>query len=206
MTREQQKKFQELRKVLPQIIKSEISKYKLKKRDFIVWSQTKELFFDLMISVCERDGHCYCASVERVKPLWIDDLLWDIFGMSENKKEPASLRAIGAFTVYGSTIYDAETKLMIWGREELGQCVKKFISHFYENVQNCGIKDFYDCMDTSNYHLDLRKALSMIYEMKYDEAIEVLKTGGNGCMCNGDLWVNDAIRNYCSKSLEMINS
>lgn len=200
MTREQQKRIRELKKLLPQIIQSEVKKYKFKKKDFMVWHQTKELFFDLMISICERDGHCYCTSVERVKPMWIDDLLWDILGMPENKKEPASLRAIGAFAVYGSQIYDDKTQLLTWEKEELEQCVIKYMAHFYESVQSCGIKTFYDHMDASVYQLDLRKALSMVYEKKYEEAIEEMKTQGRGCMCNGDLWVNDAIIDYCNKN------
>ena len=63
MTREQQKKLRELKNALPKIIRSEIKKYNLKKKDFMVWVQKSELFFDLMIYVCERDGHCYCTSI-----------------------------------------------------------------------------------------------------------------------------------------------
>ena len=33
------------------------------------------------------------------KPLWIDDLLWDILDIESNKNESDSLRVIGAFTV-----------------------------------------------------------------------------------------------------------
>lgn len=114
MTREQQKKLREFKKVLPKIIQAEIKKYKLKKKDFMVWFQKEELFFNLNISICERDGLCYCTSIERIKPLWIDDILWDVLGMPENKNEPASLRAIGAFTVYGSEIYNNEAELVTW--------------------------------------------------------------------------------------------
>ena len=89
----------------------------------MVWGQKKELFFDLMIRVSERDGHCYCLSTERLKPMWIDDLLWDILEMPENKNEPVSLRAVGAFTVCGSEIYSTKAELMNWELDELRQCV-----------------------------------------------------------------------------------
>lgn len=131
---------------MPKIIQSEIKKYKLKKKDFMVWVQKKELFFDLMIYICERDGRCYCASTERLKPMWLDDLLWDILEMPENKSEPVSLRAIGAFTVYGSEIYESETELLNWELEELGQCVVQYIEHFYQNTQSCEIGTFYEYM------------------------------------------------------------
>lgn len=39
-----------------------------------------------------------------VKPLYADDLWWDIWGATENKKEPLSLRGIGAYTLSGQVL------------------------------------------------------------------------------------------------------
>lgn len=201
MTREQQKKLKELKSALPKIIQSEIKKYKLKKRDFIVWFQKEELFFDLMISICERNGHCYCASVERLKPLWIDDLLWDFLGMPENKNEAASLRAIGAFAVSGSEIYDMEAELMSWETGELEKHVVAYVEHFYQNIQSCGIEKFFENMDVTSYHQELRKALSLVHDKEYQEVIDYLSTCGRGCFCNQGTWINDAIIDYCKNKL-----
>ena len=201
MTREQQKKLRELKNALPKIIQLEIKKYKLKKKDFMVWFQKKDLFFDLIISLRERDGHCNCASMERIKPLWIDDLLWDILGMPENKNEPLSLRAIGAFTVYGSEIYSDESEIETWETEELKKHVCKYIEHFYQNIQAFGIEKFYECMDASSYHQELRKSLSLIYEKKYEEALDYLSTQDRGHLCNKGVWVNDAMRDYISHAI-----
>ena len=43
--------------------------------------------------------------VETIKPLWLDDLLWDLLKMETNKEAPLSLRTIGAFTVSGSELF-----------------------------------------------------------------------------------------------------
>lgn len=51
MTREEQKKLKELTTALPKILKEKIKKYKFKKKDFMIWYNKKELFFDLMIDV-----------------------------------------------------------------------------------------------------------------------------------------------------------
>lgn len=201
MTREQQKKLKELKSALPKIIQSEIKKFKLKKKDFMVWFQKEELFFDLMISICEKEGHCYCTGVERLKPLWIDDLLWDLLGMPENKNEAASLRAIGAFAVYGSEIYSVKTELVSWEMAELEQCVIAYVEHFYRDIQSCTIKNFYESMSVSLYHQELRKALSLVHEKEYQEATDYLETCGKGCFCNRGVWVNDAIRDYCRSKL-----
>ena len=43
-----------------------------------------------------------------VKPLYADDLWWDIWGATENKKEPLSLRGIGAYTLSGQVLASYE--------------------------------------------------------------------------------------------------
>ena len=201
MTREQQKKLKTLKTALPKMIQTEIKKFKLKKKDFMVWFQKEDLFFDLMISVCERDGHCYCDSVERLKPLWIDDLLWDLLGMPENKKEAASLRAIGAFTVYGSQICKLETELSCWEFEELEACVTAYIEHFYQDIQSCGMEHFQEYTDREPYHRELRKALSLVHDGQYQDAIDHISTFGRGSFCNKGIWINDAIIEYCNGRL-----
>lgn len=201
MTREQQKKLRELKRALPKIIQTEIKKYKLKKKDFMVWGSKEELFFDMMIDVRERDGYCYCASMERLKPLWIDELLWDLLGMPENKNEAVSLRAIGAFTVFGSEIYEMETELVSWEIEELEKCVIAYVEHFYRDLQSFGIENFYECMDVTPYHQELRKALSLVHDKKYQEALDYLQACGRGVFCNKGIWINEAITEYCENNL-----
>lgn len=100
MTRDEQRRFKELKKALPQLLKDKIKTYKFKKKDYMIWYSKKGLFFDLHIDVrVLPDGKCYCISSEKMKPLWLDDLLWDLLKMESNKGQPLSLRAIGAFTV-----------------------------------------------------------------------------------------------------------
>lgn len=85
MTREQQRKLKELNRALLAILKSNVKAYGIKKKDYMVWGTKNELYFSLLIDVRERDGHCYCTSMELIKPLWLDELFWDIIDMSENK-------------------------------------------------------------------------------------------------------------------------
>lgn len=115
MTKEERQKYKELTKVLPKMLKDKIKKYKFKKKDFMIWYSTKELFFDLLIGVkVKSDDKCYCTAIETIKPLWLDDLLWDLLKMETNKKEPLSLRTIGAFTVSGAELFKNETELKEW--------------------------------------------------------------------------------------------
>ena len=50
--------------------------------------------------------NCYGEATLYVKPLYIDDLWWDVFEMSSNKKEPMSLRGNGAFALDGVRIME----------------------------------------------------------------------------------------------------
>lgn len=59
-------------------------------------------------------GYFFCLSFLTdearltVKPLYADDLWWDIWGATENKKEPLSLRGIGAYTLSGQVLASYE--------------------------------------------------------------------------------------------------
>jgi hypothetical protein len=43
---------------------------------------------------------------QRIKPMTLDPILWDILGLSENVGEPLSFRSAGAFTCPGLPIYE----------------------------------------------------------------------------------------------------
>ena len=52
MTKEERQKYKELTKVLPKILKRiKLKNIKFKKKDFMIWYNKKELFFDLLIDV-----------------------------------------------------------------------------------------------------------------------------------------------------------
>ena len=42
--------------------------------------------------------------------MYADDLWWDIWGATENKKEPLSLRGIGAYSLSGQKLFSYEIK------------------------------------------------------------------------------------------------
>lgn len=78
MTREQQRKLKELKIEENLLHKTLVKEYKLKKRDYMIWKVKDGLFFDMYSSVLEQDDICKCRVKAKVKPLWADDLLWDI--------------------------------------------------------------------------------------------------------------------------------
>lgn len=198
MTRDEQKKLKELKKSLPNILKEKIKAYKFKKKDFMIWYNKKDLFFDLLIDVkVTSDNRCICTSKETVKPLWLDDLLWDFLQMESNKKEPLSLRSVGAFTVYGSEIYDDKCELENWNVAELEKYVDYFFGHFYNSIQTATIDTYLQNIKSTTYHQELREALTYVHNGKYNEAINCLKDDEYGQFRNGDICINKVIKEYC---------
>lgn len=111
MKREDQKREKELKKNLDALLKEFPKLYKkqqLKKKDYLLWLKRNDMIYSIFPFVNIRE--CDLVPVLQVrigyKPLWIDDLLWDILGMETNKNEPDSLRVVGAFTA--AEVYEKE--------------------------------------------------------------------------------------------------
>ncbi len=198
MTREQQRQLRELKKTLPKILKEKIKKYKFKKKDYMIWFQEEDMFLTCFINVgFTTDGRFICDTKENIKPLWIDDLLWDCLNMPSNKKEPLSLRAIGAFTVHGVEIYQRYDELPNGSLQELEGYVEEYLEHFYQTIQLVKLDAFYNDLSYSPYHDELRISLTLVHQKKYKEALEYLSDKGEGIFCNGNIWINNAIRDFC---------
>ncbi|MCR1869789.1 hypothetical protein [Longicatena caecimuris] len=198
MKREQQRKLRELKKTLPKMLKEKAKAYKMKKKDYMIWYSINDLFIECMIDVRETvDDRCCCSIQVKIKPLWIDDLLWDCLGMENNKAEPMSLRAIGAFTVSGVEVYSDYAYLKEWTREEMETYVDLYLEKFNQIMNEVTIDDFYAHISDNTYHEELRVSLTMAYNTRYQEAIEYLKDKGEGIFCNKGLWIHDGIKQYC---------
>ena len=202
MKREQQRKLRELNKALPKMLAEKIKPYKFKKRDERVWFVSGDMFFTCTFFVQPTiDDRCCCSMDIEIKPLWIDDLLWDCLHMESNKKERLSLRATGAFTVSGVTVYEAYDYLEEWTAEELETYVDTYLEKFSQILRTATIEDFYKNISSSPYHDELRVSLTLVHDEKYEECLNYLKDKDKGRFCNQGLWIHDGIREYCRQAL-----
>lgn len=85
-----------------------VKEYKLKKKDYMIYNVKDNMIYGLFVDayIRETDLKPTINSYIEYKPLWIDNLLWDILDMESNKNESDSLRVTGAFTVRGMTYSD----------------------------------------------------------------------------------------------------
>ena len=200
MTREQQRQLRELKKALPRILKEEASRYKIKKIDYMLFGVRDDLFFDCMIHVSAIGSTCSCSTFEEIKPLWIDDLHWELLGMESNKKEPLSLRAIGAFALNGPVIYEDRKELRTWSVEELRSVAAEYVEHFRNSIAERTMEDFLNGLKENISRDRTTKALYLLHEKRYGEALALIG-GESGCYINGSININDAIRNVCREAL-----
>jgi len=88
--------YKDLEKTEKEILKRIARQYGWRQSDYIEWRIESGYFICLYVGL-----YAYVLKEIRltIKPLYIDDLWWDVFNLSENKKRPKSLRGLGAFAV-----------------------------------------------------------------------------------------------------------
>lgn len=75
-----------------------------KKSGSILFNASQGIFQEIDISVLFNDEKIRVA--QRIKPMTLDPILWDILGLSENASKTLSFRSSGAFTCPGLPIYE----------------------------------------------------------------------------------------------------
>jgi len=126
----------------------------------------------------------------RVKKYAYDDILWDILGMSENSKQPLSLRAVGAFAIYGivtasfNVPYDEEGRYLEYIRTFLNGLDYGF--DVYLSTSN--IVDSINAEAGRGYQNDELMCLEYIYSGDTKKALrkanECIASGIKSCFSN----------------------
>ncbi|MBO6219435.1 MAG: hypothetical protein J6N81_07675 [Treponema sp.] len=99
MTREERQQIKEKEKEYKELIKQVGKKFGMGHKQCDLFFVHKEYFVDILYDFhVEQNNIMYSATI---KYLDYDDILWDILDMPDNKNEPLSLRAYGAFSAYG---------------------------------------------------------------------------------------------------------
>ena len=93
--------YKELEKTEKAVLKKIACQHGWRQRDFIEWRIEAGYFLCLRVPTI---NYVLSSITLEIKPLFIDDLWWDVFNMSSNKNEPKSLRGTGAFAVNAPTI------------------------------------------------------------------------------------------------------
>ena len=197
MTREQQRKLKELKKAEVLLHKKLIKQFKYKKRDGFIWHKKDDMFFVMYSIVAENEGICKCYIKASVKPMWVDDLLWDILDMPENKNEPLSLRSNGAFTVHGINLFELVYELPEWEVDELEDCLRSGYEMLNKYIVETEIDYYYESVCKDSYHKEIHELLILIHKEQYEKAIEYAKSMKNDYFINRNLTLPIGAIEYC---------
>lgn len=179
MKREDQKRNKDLQKNLSVILKECPLKYKeekLKKIDYMLWLTRKNMIFEFFPRVCIRENDLKPILSIRIsyKPLWADDLLWDILGMESNKQEPNSLRVIGAFTAVSARYDDYLIELQAEDIDSVKAILFEKIEDFLKKVDEVDESQYVNQIIGSDLIRDMDKALVYIYLQRIEEAKSII--------------------------------
>lgn len=167
MTREEQKKYKEMNKYIENRTKEVFKTYSLKKKDYMFYYSKNNMFYSIMFSMSRDIIKVYFYA----KPLWLDDILWDILDMSNNKKAPISLRGIGAFTI-NSKIQLKEYNIL--SQKDIDDIIDKSFKEILElsNVYN---EEYYLKHYTDiSYQEEIIYTIVLIYNKEYSKALDYL--------------------------------
>lgn len=160
-------------------------------------------------------GYFFCLSFLTdevrltVKPLYADDLWWDIWDASENKKEPMSLRGTGAYSLSGQVLATYDIK---------GTTDKSKLENQFEQVFNdatAAITMFIaDNPDADFFYPDESKMehdpdrllliMALIHNNKIEEALAIIREARKNkhrCMFQSGMFSDSYtyIRRWCNR-------
>lgn len=165
MTREEQKKFKVIKKHLEEKSKIVAKECGFKKKDYIFYTTKSKMFYSVLLHMVEnRLSISFYA-----KTFWLDDILWDILGDSENKKQPVSLRGVGAYTINAPI---KKSSVEIYDLESLDKIVESVFGEFQNFVDTFDEKSFLEEIHNITYQKDVITAILLIQNKEYEKAQE----------------------------------
>lgn len=178
------------------IWKNSAQKYRLKKRDYMLWCQSNNLIFSIFSHLTKKDNEYYLNIVCKFKPMWSDEIFWEIVDPKSKfnfSKEPLSFRVIGANVSPMKEIYTNQIKLTNLNLEETQMIFDNEIEKILKIIKLVNEKDY-----NTGDELSIINILNAIKDKDYKNARKILKkisspykliTGELKPGANVNLWV-----------------
>ena len=204
MTKEEKKAVVTLKKELPKICRALVKPYKYKVIDGFPWTIQNGLLFDMLphITTPLHEDKAYLSIPCGAKPLFVDDILWDVLGMDENKTKPASLRVNGAFSLATVKFREQRYALDVLSREEIQDHLEhelQTFSCFLTSIAGNELPWFLrmEAEKDDYYQADVMRPIIMLHEGKTDDALKyVAERNVSTFIVNGKT-VGELIAEYC---------
>ena len=199
-------KSKQIQKIAADVRRSVSRKYGFRQSSYINFKVDSGYFFCLSFLTDEARL--------TVKPLYADDLWWDIWDASENKKEPMSLRGTGVYSLSGQVLATYDIK---------GTTDKSKLENQFEQVFNdatAAITMFIaDNPDADLFYPDESKMdhdpdrllylMALIHNDKKDDALAIIREARknkNRCMFQSGIFSDSytSISRWCKREQAII--
>lgn len=168
MTREEQRRIKELKAYLKVRSKELAKQFALKKKDYMFFCSRQDMFYSMMFFITND----YRVKISfHAKPLWVDDLLWDILKMPSNKKEPVSLRSVGAFTIHAEIDEYSED---FQGEADIDRIIQAYFAKFKEFTKGFDESAFLENYQSISWQQEMIHVIVLIHENQGMEALDYL--------------------------------
>lgn len=183
MTREEKKAVTALDKALTGLVRPLIKPYRYKSVGGMIWTVQNEMLFILSPSVVSPRGEerVYVKVACESKPLFADDLLWDILGLTENKSKPMSLRVNGYFTLFGVPVYTHRRALDVLDSEHVVAHVNAELEELSQLLASLSGRelDWFRELEAGQEryaYMEVTRLMLMLHDGRRDEALEYVST------------------------------
>lgn len=217
------KEQRQLMKVMDKLFKQKYAfvakQYGFKSSSYNAFKVDHSFFFDCFVTLNNLalfDNYLEITISLHVKPLQVDEIYWEIFGLDENKKKPLSFRAQGVFVVKGPTLlirHNITLKESIPNEENLTKIIKKGFDLIAEKI-NAFLKQWtvetfdstkFEYVGISNDQV-LLEMLLLIMNGKYKETLDFINIKLNqnekGQYYKSDgTNIYDLVKKYCEKKV-----
>lgn len=207
MTREERKKFRLVERELKKAIREACKRHKYKTVGGWGYKVVNGYIYDLSIIVVDK-GETLKASVSG-KPLAMDELFWEVFGIQEEvKNQPLSFHIRAAFVPYSLTLDDwkcplASLEKMDDTLDDIFIKTEETIAKYEQEFQD--IENYKKAVEQKE-HLKLNVILCDMLQGRYKETLEYLErelageTGPFLSVSGGSIY--ELAKQYCQKMLE----
>lgn len=204
MTREEKKAVTALGRAMPRLARALVKPYRYKSVDGMVWTVQNGILFILPLFVSSPRGEdrVYVKASCEAKPLFADDLLWDILGFEENKSKPMSLRVNGYFALYGVPVYTHRQELAVLDEDHAAQLVQAELEEFSAFLAGLAGREmaWFRGLEQSQEryaYMEVMRPILLLHDGKRDEALEYVSTHDVSAYIVNGKTVGQLIAEHC---------
>lgn len=206
MNRETAKKISVLKKSMDAMVKEIAKPFKYKVIDGHIWTIQNKFIFTFLPYIATPSTGVTFGIKCGAKPIYVDDLLWDVLGIPENKEAKLSLHVNGAFSLFSVPFQHNIYDLIELTSEDVYSKLQTELSNF--NSFLCSIQgmeaEWFTEMEAakeSYYHSELMRLMMRLHYGNFKEVLQYAQTHNVTGFVIGNEEIGESLKKYCLERL-----